>query len=192
MAKKPTKAAQVLELLNKGWSAKKITNAMAVSASYISKLKKEMAHKADDDNEVRARTVAPHKMMRVTKSQAEDIKELSYQLTRGRQAREADKIKEAIESWNDEPEIDEVLTARHNNYGTFYDLARLAQEFKNITHLHLIHANKHLEADQHEALEFIFTKIARIINGNADNVDSWVDIAGYAKLVADRLQGQVR
>ena len=149
MAKK-TKAEQVLELLNKGWSTKKITNSMAVSPSYVSKLKKEMAHKADDQ------------------------------------------LVELLEEWRNEPEIDEVLTARHNNYGTFYDLARVAQEFKNITHLHLIHANKHLEADQHEALEFIFTKIARIINGNADNVDSWVDIAGYAKLVADRLQGTVR
>ena len=171
MAKR-TKAEQVLELLNKGWSTKKITNSMAVSPSYVSKLKKEMAHKADD-NEVRPRTVAPHKVMRVTKSQAEAIKE-------------------TVAAWRNEPEIDEVLTARHNNYGTFYDLARVAQEFKNITHLHLIHANKHLEADQHEALEFIFTKIARILNGNADNVDSWVDIAGYAKLVADRLQGTVR
>ena len=147
---KRTKAEQVLEMLNKGMAAKEITNRFNVSPSYVSKLKKEMAHKQDEQ------------------------------------------LVELLEEWRNEPEIDEVLTARHNNYGTFYDLARVAQEFKSITHLHLIHANKHLEADQHEALELIFTKIARIINGNADNVDSWVDIAGYAKLVADRLQGNVR
>ena len=170
MTKKVSKAAAVLEMLNKGMSSKQIRERFNVSPSYLWKLKKEMVHKEEKEN----------------------LAETMYQISRGRQAREADKIKEAIESWNDEPEIDAVLTSRHNNYGTFYDLARLAQEFKNITHLHLIHANKHLEADQHEALEFIFTKIARIINGNADNVDSWVDIAGYAKLVADRLQGQVR
>jgi hypothetical protein len=31
-------------------------------------------------------------------------------------------------------------------------------------------------------------KIGRIINGDPDYIDSWDDIAGYAKLVADRLR----
>lgn len=166
------KAEGVLAMLNKGMTTTEIINRMAVSPSYVSKLKKEMAHKADD-NEVRPRTVAPHKVMRVTKSQAEAIKE-------------------TVAAWRNEPEIDEVLTARHNNYGTFYDLAALAQSFKNVMMSHLRQHDKNLIVDQQEALEFILTKIARILNGNADNVDSWVDIAGYAKLVADRLQGTVR
>jgi hypothetical protein len=34
-------------------------------------------------------------------------------------------------------------------------------------------------------------KIARIINGDPNYSDSWVDVAGYAKLVADRLDGKV-
>jgi hypothetical protein len=34
----------------------------------------------------------------------------------------------------------------------------------------------------------IFHKIARILNGNPDYVDNWIDIAGYAKLVADDLE----
>ena len=54
-----------------------------------------------------------------------------------------------------------------------------------------INDNK-LAADQIEALDMIFHKIGRIINGDPDYVDSWVDIAGYAKLVADRLQGVER
>ena len=49
--------------------------------------------------------------------------------------------------------------------------------------------NKSLKADQQEALEMILHKIARIVNGDPDYADSWVDIAGYAKLVADRLEG---
>jgi hypothetical protein len=32
-------------------------------------------------------------------------------------------------------------------------------------------------------------KIGRILNGDPDYIDSWDDIAGYAKLVADRLRG---
>jgi hypothetical protein len=43
-------------------------------------------------------------------------------------------------------------------------------------------------ADQREALDMIAHKIARIINGDPDYADSWVDIAGYATLVSERLK----
>ena len=46
-----------------------------------------------------------------------------------------------------------------------------------------------LSPDQREALEMIAHKIARILNGDPDYADSWHDIAGYAQLVADRLNG---
>ena len=36
----------------------------------------------------------------------------------------------------------------------------------------------------------IFHKIGRIINGDPDYADSWHDIAGYAQLVANRLNGK--
>jgi hypothetical protein len=49
-----------------------------------------------------------------------------------------------------------------------------------------------LPLDHQEALDMIASKIARIVIGDYDHVDSWVDIAGYATLVADRLQGKVR
>ena len=32
----------------------------------------------------------------------------------------------------------------------------------------------------------------RIVNGDQHYADSWIDIAGYAKLVADRLEGITR
>jgi hypothetical protein len=35
-------------------------------------------------------------------------------------------------------------------------------------------------------------ELGRLVNGNPDVVDHWVDIAGYAKLVSDRLQGVER
>ena len=57
------------------------------------------------------------------------------------------------------------------------------------------HAQKHNKTfadDQWEALEMIVHKMARIVNGNPDNADSWLDIAGYAMLVADRLEGNAR
>jgi hypothetical protein len=44
-----------------------------------------------------------------------------------------------------------------------------------------------LAPDQREALEMIVVKIARIINGDPNCADSWRDIEGYARLVAERL-----
>ena len=49
-----------------------------------------------------------------------------------------------------------------------------------------------LMPDQEEALTMICNKISRIVNGNPNHLDSWKDIAGYAQLVADRLEGKVR
>lgn len=88
--------------------------------------------------------------------------------------------------------ITQTLTERGNRYGPFIGHAEIAQELKLVIADHLGARDKKLKADQQEALDMICHKIARIINGDANYDDSWVDIAGYAKLVADRLQGVVR
>lgn len=49
-----------------------------------------------------------------------------------------------------------------------------------------------LAPDQREALEMLQHKVGRILNGDPDYADSWRDIAGYAQLVADRLDGNAR
>jgi hypothetical protein len=99
----------------------------------------------------------------------------------------AEGVKEVVDT-----DVDAILDKRAERYGSFYDLASLAQGLKNVMMTHLQKHNKTLVVDQQEALEFILSKIARITNGDADYADSWLDIAGYAKLVADRLQGTVR
>ena len=86
--------------------------------------------------------------------------------------------------------VNTLLQERALQYGTFAALAKTAQEFKSVLYRELGSRNKRLADDQAEALDMILTKIARIINGNADHVDSWADIAGYATLVAERLQGR--
>jgi hypothetical protein len=47
---------------------------------------------------------------------------------------------------------------------------------------------KYLASDQKEALDMIVHKIARILNGNPNVHDHWHDIAGYATLIANRLE----
>ena len=88
--------------------------------------------------------------------------------------------------------IDETLDERAVDYGKFKDGAALMQGIKRLIADHARRHDKTFADDQWEALEMIVHKIGRIVNGNPDKVDHWVDIAGYAKLVADRLQGNAR
>lgn len=88
--------------------------------------------------------------------------------------------------------ITAVLTQRGSRYGSFVGHAKVTQDFKRLLKKHLDDRNKVLADDQQEALDMVFHKIGRIVNGDADYDDSWVDVAGYSKLVADRLQGTVR
>ena len=66
------------------------------------------------------------------------------------------------------------------------------QQLKQLIKHYLEKSGTALAYDQQESLDMICHKIARIVNGDPDYADSWVDIAGYAKLVADRLQGVER
>lgn len=153
MAKKVTKAALTLEMLNKGMSGADIRKRMKVSSGYISTLKKQMAHKA------------------------EEPKPGEYIVVEGAKSPQ---------------EIDAILDARGSRYGNFMDHAAVTQELKRTAYGFAKAHNKTFALDQLEALDMIFHKIGRILNGDPNYADSWIDIAGYAKLVADRLEGKSR
>ena len=85
--------------------------------------------------------------------------------------------------------IEKTLTERGHRYGTFAGHAEVTQGLKRFMAHELAKRNKVLADDQWEALEMVAHKIGRIINGDPNYADSWIDIAGYAKLVADRLEG---
>lgn len=90
-------------------------------------------------------------------------------------------------------DVDATLTERGSRYGKFKDHAKITQELKQAIFRHMDNVSRvELDNDQQEALEMICHKIGRIVNGDPDYADSWIDIAGYAKLVADRLQGVER
>jgi hypothetical protein len=91
-----------------------------------------------------------------------------------------------------ETDVDAILDSRAKDYGRFKDGAALMQGMKRLMSDHARVHDKTFADDQWEALEMIVHKIARIINGNPDKVDHWVDIAGYATLVAERLEGNAR
>jgi transposase len=88
--------------------------------------------------------------------------------------------------------VDETLDARAVDYGKFIEGAEVMQMLKRVVLNALNNRDKVLAHDQAESLDMIIHKIGRIINGNPDVVDHWLDIAGYAQLVADRLNGRIR
>ena len=86
-------------------------------------------------------------------------------------------------------EIDTILDERGKRYGDFLSHAIVTQGLKGLAYEFADERGQILSVDQIEALDMIFHKIGRILNGDPDYADSWLDIAGYAKLVADRLGG---
>jgi hypothetical protein len=83
-------------------------------------------------------------------------------------------------------ELKEILSVRGNLYGDFTDQAVLSQALKyRVMPKSTV---QDWEAYQLEAMEMILHKISRISNGDPNYADSWRDIAGYATLVADRLE----
>lgn len=102
-------------------------------------------------------------------------------------------------------DITATLEERGKRYGNFLDHSKITQALKQViadntpgcSHGKKIVNSKglpvtyysHLAPDQQEALDMICHKIGRILNGDPDYADSWHDIAGYAQLVADRLDG---
>lgn len=100
-----------------------------------------------------------------------------------------DKIEFSVYNAN-ESSVDATLAERGKRYGAFDKHAEVTQQIKASMTWH--EGWQRLTPDQREALEMIAHKIGRIINGDPDYADSWHDIAGYAKLVEDRLNKEAR
>lgn len=83
-------------------------------------------------------------------------------------------------------EIRDILKERGDRYGDFTDHARICQGFKTVM-WDARDGWERLTDPQKQALEVIADKIARILNGDPQYLDSWQDIIGYTQLVIDRL-----
>lgn len=82
-------------------------------------------------------------------------------------------------------DLEKILEDRRKEYGDFQGVAVTTRGIMNT--MDYYGRLQNMAADQYEAMHMIAQKQARITNGNADNVDSWKDIAGYAMLIANRL-----
>lgn len=84
-------------------------------------------------------------------------------------------------------EIDRTLLERGSRYGSFDGHARITMNIKRAMRDSPNWAR--LSDDKAEALDMIAHKLGRILNGDPEYRDSWFDLAGYATLVADELEG---
>lgn len=171
------KAVKAMEILNRYPDAADAYVAAKVGChpTYVKQIRKKMAHAQQEEPKHVPETVKPEPM-------SEEDKAVLQKLI--------DDWGKVDDEEDDATNVDVILDERGSRYGSFYTHAEITQRLKQMAYNHIIDGK--LAPDQIEALDMIFHKIGRIINGDPDYVDSWVDIAGYAKLVADRLQGIVR
>ena len=87
---------------------------------------------------------------------------------------------------NEITNVNEMLKGREARYGSFQGHSKISQDIKDV--MKVTSGWEKVEDDQIEALEMIAHKIARILNGDPNYADNWIDIAGYATLVANRLE----
>ena len=80
---------------------------------------------------------------------------------------------------------DALLEERGRTHGDFTEHALITQELKLAMQRRRGWAR--LNHCQAESLEMIAHKIGRILSGNPNHADHWDDIAGYARLVSQRV-----
>ena len=107
-----------------------------------------------------------------------------------------DKSQEDISVWEDTNELcfeevstssslGSVLQERGSRYGEFIYNATVSQELKEI--LHKSSNWETMPPDMKEALHMIVHKISRLVEGDFNYDDSWIDISGYSTLIVERL-----
>lgn len=95
--------------------------------------------------------------------------------------------RERVTSVNDDRLVQALIAERGSRYGKFADGAEIMRDLKHV--MHEVDGWNNLTASQKESLDMIQHKIGRILNGDPTYDDNWKDIAGYATLVAEELNG---
>jgi hypothetical protein len=81
--------------------------------------------------------------------------------------------------------VTQVLVERGKDYGDYASKAQFIQGVKYL--MRSSPSWEAMDADMRESMEMIAHKMGRTLYGNPTHKDNFLDIAGYAKLVADRL-----
>ena len=82
--------------------------------------------------------------------------------------------------------IEAVLEERGARYGEFRGHAKVCQDLKAV--MRDAPSWEKCNNSQKQSLEVIADKIARMLNGDPDYEDNWVDIIGYSQLILNELE----
>jgi hypothetical protein len=176
MLRSDTKAVRVIEAIDQhpDFDDRRIAKKVGCTRAYVAILRKKMVHVPEVNEPLD--TLKEEPMLPLDLNDAPTQEEL-------------DEVLEAASILNPST-LDEVLNERGSRYGSFLKHAIITQRFKAV--MSDTPNWIKLDDDMVEALEMVAHKMGRILNGDPTYADSWVDIAGYAQLVADRLQGKER
>ena len=83
---------------------------------------------------------------------------------------------------NSTPVVD-ILEQRGRTHGNFAAVSKIAQTIKGT-----YATADGLSPEQRESLDMMATKISRIVAGDPNSIDHWLDIEGYARLVRNTLE----
>lgn len=78
---------------------------------------------------------------------------------------------------------------RGSVYGPFMENAKVSQTLKAFFRSQP--GFQKMQLDQREAFDQTAIKMARILTGDPNYLDNWDDIAGYAKIVTDRMREEL-
>ncbi len=87
--------------------------------------------------------------------------------------------------------LDKVLKDRGTMYGDYSKMAECICEMQRLVAQYQPKNESgrlHMTDAQHHSLDMIMTKIGRIITGNPNHSDNWLDIEGYARLARENIE----
>lgn len=82
--------------------------------------------------------------------------------------------------------VDVTLAERQSQYGSFEDVAMVTESI--VAAMRKCNYDS-MPPNMRMSLYMIASKMARIVNGNSNYIESWHDISGYAKLMENELMG---
>lgn len=83
-------------------------------------------------------------------------------------------------------ELEQTIAERRGRYGPLIESGEVAMKLED--YLRSLPGWQNLAYDQRESLAMVMHKVSRIMCGDPDYDDSWIDIAGYAQNVVNRLR----
>lgn len=120
--------------------------------------------------------------------QRSETKSLNDQYAEIEQIRQ-ETVKVTIDELKHRVGVDATLAERQATYGSFEDVACVTQDLLSVLKRTGFDS---LPKPHKEALHMICSKMARLVNGDFNHLDSWHDIGGYAKLIEDMIEKEMK